>query len=195
MFWPKDHLFNCLKQLMLFCWLGSAGSLALTMMYQRQFDDNLSCGNQTDFQLFTNVMCESRNRLKEVAGNREQCYVNLLSFLLNVAITISMALDWFKIKFLRKWISFEFVRYLICLAAFHGWIYLNEIEYRFSIYYQCYLGLIAFQTLLTTFYEVKYFNRLIVYDFLLEDPMFDRKIISYSSKKIGKIMVAIKFKK
>ena len=185
MFWPKDYIFNCLKQLMLFCWLGSFAALMLTMINQRQLDDNLSCGNQTDFQLLSNIVCESaRNRVKEFSLSKEQCYINVLCFILNLSIVISMLIDWFKIKFLRKWFSFDYLLNAIYLIAFHAWIHLNEIEFKFTIYYYCYLGFIAFQCLITLFFEFNFYNRYLAYDFYLEDPMFDPKIISYKSVKI-----------
>ena len=95
-----------------------------------------------------------------------------------------MLIDWFKIKFLRKWFSFDYLLNVIYLIAFHGWIHLNEIEFTFTIYYYAYLGLIAFQSFITLIFEYHYYNRYLVYDFILEDPMFDPKIISYSSEKI-----------
>lgn len=181
MFWPKDHLFNCFKQLMLFCWFGSVGGLVV-WWYQRQVEDNLlACGNHTDFQLLGNIMCESRNRV----NFSEQCYVTPLCFLLNSCLLASMLIDCFKIRFLRKWCSFDYLLNVIYLSAFHGWMHLNEIEFRWTRVYLGYLGLIAFQSLLTLTFEFRYYNRLIVYDDFLPDPMFDANIIKYSSKKLG----------
>lgn len=184
MFWPKDHIFNCFKQIMLFSWFGSVISLIVTMTNQnKQIEDNLSCGNQTDFQLLSNIMCESaRNRGREFTQSKEQCYINVLCFILNISIVISTLTDWFKVKFLRKWFSFDYLLNVIYLLAFHGWAHLNDIEFHFTIYYRIYLGLIVFQSLLALIYEYNYYNRYLTYDFILDDPMFDPKIISYSNE-------------
>ena len=188
MFWPKDHLFNCFKQLMLFCWFGSLGSLVVNHWYTRQADDSLACGNQTEFsQLFSNLMGQNRNRV----NYPEQCYVAPLCFLLNCLLLASMLIDCFKIRFLRKWFSFDYLLNVIYLAAFHGWIHLNEIEFKFTLHYQIYLALIALQAILTIAFEFRYYNRLIVYEDTLPDPMFSQ-IINYSTKKIGEHPVPAK---
>lgn len=172
MFWPQDHIFNCLKNLMLLCWVCTVISLIVFMVDQQQLEDNLSCGNQTDFQLLNNIMCESvRNRFKEFTSSREQCFVNALNFILNILIVFSMLIDWVKIKFLRKWFCFDYLLNVIYLFAFHCWVHLNELEFNYTVYYYVYLGLIAFQSFITIIFELNYYNRYVAYDFMLEDPM------------------------